>query len=57
MNYAKKGTKHENLVKLMKVISIDETNRTSPVTTEEVNTTRQQFSEWFRKLNRECSIM
>lgn len=57
VNYAKKGTKHENLIKLMKVISVDETNRTSPVTTEEVNTTRQQFSEWFRKLNRECSII
>lgn len=57
VNYAKKGTQHENLVKLMKVISIDEKNRTSPVTTEEVNTTRQQFSEWFRKLNKECAIV
>lgn len=57
VNYAKKGTKHENLIKLMKVISIDETNRTSPVTTEEFNINRQQFSEWFRKLNKECSII
>lgn len=57
VNYAKKGTKHENLIKLMKVISVDETNLTSPVTTEEANMTRQQFSEWFRKLNREYSTI
>lgn len=54
VNYAKKGTPHENSIKLMKVINVDENNHTSPITTEDINTTRTKFSEWFRKLNQEC---
>lgn len=54
MNYAKKGTPHENLIKLMKVINVDENNHTSPITTEDTKMTRTDFSKWFRKLNQEC---
>lgn len=57
VNYAKKGTQHENLIKVMKVINVDENNRTSPVITKDYNTTRAEFSKFFRELNKECSII
>lgn len=53
VNYAKKGTRHENEVLLMRVISVDENNY-PPIQTEDVRTTRLEFSAWFRELNCEC---
>lgn len=41
----------------MKVINVDENNRTSPVITKDYNTTRAEFSKFFRELNKECSII
>ena len=55
VNYAKSGTKHEDLIKVMKVLNIDEFNAESPVTTKDWLTNRKEFSDWFRKLNRECA--
>lgn len=57
VNYAKKGTKHEDLIKVMEVINVDENNYSSPVTTKEYYMTRAQFSEEFRRLNKECSTI
>lgn len=57
VNYAKKGTRHEDLIKVMKVINVDENNPIKPVETEDCNTTREEFSEWFRELNKECAIV
>ena len=53
MNYAKKGTEHEDKVLLMRVMSVDENNN-PPVQTEDYEMTRLEFSEWFRQLNNEC---
>lgn len=57
VNYAKKGTRYEDLIKVMKVINVDENNPIKPVETEDCNTTREEFSEWFRELNKECAIV
>lgn len=57
VNYAKKGTRHEDLIKVMKVINVDENNPIKPVETKDCNTTREEFSEWFRELNKECAIV
>ena len=57
VNYAKKGTRHEDLIKVMKVINVDENNRINPVETEDCNTTREEFSDWFRELNKEGAIV
>ncbi|OCR12508.1 hypothetical protein [Helicobacter pullorum] len=54
VNYAKKGTIHEDKIKLMKVISIDGSNTQCPVATKDKKMTRAEFSSWFRKLNKEC---
>jgi hypothetical protein len=52
VNYAKGGTKHQNSVKVLKVIEI---NEGTGITKEESREfTRDQFSHWFRKLNDEC---
>ena len=52
VNYAKTGTKHADKIKVMKIISVDDKNG---ITQEESNnSTRMEFSEWFRKLNAEC---
>ena len=51
VNYAKKGTKHEDKIKVIKVINID---RELGITEEKVkDTNREEFSKWFRKLNNE----
>lgn len=52
VNYAKKGTKHEDKVKVMEVISVDPNNRLYPVKTKDQKMTREQFSDWFRSLNK-----
>ncbi|WP_066192301.1 MULTISPECIES: hypothetical protein [Gracilibacillus] len=50
VNYAKKGTRHEDKVLLMKVTNITE-NR---VETEDYPLTRARFQAWFRKQNAVC---
>lgn len=55
VNYAKMGTPHADLIRIMKVLSIDETDTHNPVRTENFETTRSVFSERFRKLNKECA--
>ncbi len=54
VNYAKKGTKHEDKIKLMKVLSVDE-YADIKVQTEDWLLSRERFAAWFRKINRECS--
>lgn len=54
VNYAKKGTKHEDKIKLMKVNSVNPSNTSNPVDTTDENMTRAEFSERFRELNKEC---
>lgn len=49
-NYSKKGTKFDNQVLLMEVIDLNE-NREPPVKTKDTKFTRDEFSDWFRKLN------
>lgn len=51
VNYAKKGTKAENEVLLIKVLDMDEMGITKD---ERTQYTRTGFSEWFRSLNEEC---
>ena len=51
VNYAKKGTKAENEVLLIKVLDMDETGITED---ERTQYTRTRFSEWFKRLNEEC---
>lgn len=53
VNYAKKGTRHEDKILVMYVRSVNENNN-PPVQTEDYRMTRLQFSEWFRQLNYEC---
>jgi hypothetical protein len=50
VNYAKKGTKHENKVKLMEVVNVNPQS-TTPVVTRDKLMTREEFSKWFRILN------
>jgi len=51
VNYAKKGTTHEDEILLIKVIEMDD----SGILREEKRQfTRKDFSEWFRNLNKEC---
>lgn len=52
VNYAKKGTKNEDKVKVIIVGEIDE--KEGITQGKEFKMTRQQFSVWFRKLNKEC---
>lgn len=50
VNYAKKGTRNENEILLIKVKNMDETG----ITNEEVRRyTRDEFKDWFSKLNNE----
>ena len=51
VNYAKKGTAHEDEVLLIEVKKLDGTGIKEEIKTEY---TRDQFGELFRKLNREC---
>ena len=52
VNYAKKGTKHEDEVLFMLVKDVDEKNRENFVTTEDYKMTRAQFSQRFRAMNK-----
>jgi len=52
VNYAKAGTKHADMVKVIMVL---ETDIKKGITKEECKYfTRAAFSEWFRNLNKEC---
>ncbi len=52
VNYAKAGTKHEDKIKVIKVLDLDEV---SGITNEESREfTREEFSDWFRNKNKEC---
>lgn len=51
VNYSKKGTNHENKVRLIRVHDLDETGIKSERVAE---WNRSQFQKWFRKLNQEC---
>lgn len=51
VNYAKKGTKHENKVKLIQVKDLDPQRGITDESTKDFN--RAEFAEWFRKLNAE----
>jgi hypothetical protein len=54
VNYAKKGTKHEDKIKVIEVLEID---NFKGITKEKVtNMTRDSFKAFFRKLNKECCI-
>ncbi|MBX7241064.1 MAG: hypothetical protein K1X92_04885 [Bacteroidia bacterium] len=51
VNYARKGTRHENEVLIIEVFAVTKEG----ITTEKTyKTDRLKFSEWFRKLNKEC---
>jgi len=51
VNYAKKGTPHEDEILVIRVKGMDETG----IQSEEIRQyTRADFQRWFRKLNREC---
>ena len=53
VNYAKKKTIHEDKIKVIKVISMNEQG----IQKEEIwNTSRESFASWFKNLNKECSI-
>lgn len=51
VNYAKKGTEHEDEVLLIEVLDMDRTGITKEKTT---RFTREKFAKWFKKLNNEC---
>ena len=52
VNYSKKGTKYEDQILLMEVISVDKDDAEKPVKTEDRRITREIFSGWFRELNK-----
>jgi len=52
VNYAKKGTKHEDEVLFMLVKDVNEKNISNFVTTEDYKMTRTQFSQRFRAMNK-----
>jgi hypothetical protein len=52
VNYAKRGTKHEDKITAIKVLEIDSINGITREQKKEF--TRAEFGEWFRKLNSEC---
>lgn len=52
VNYAKKGTKHEDKVKIIIPKEIDNFQGIMKETTQ--NFTRESFSTWFRQLNKDC---
>lgn len=50
VNYAKKGTKHDDKIKVIKVLDLDNTG----ILKEKIwDTNRSEFEKWFRKLNKE----
>ncbi len=52
VNYAKKGTKHEDEILLIHVIEIDEEKGITKEKKRKFK--RDEFKAWFRKLNQEC---
>ena len=52
INYAKKGTEHENKIKIIEVIKID--NKKGIIEEKVRDCSREEFKQWFRKLNKEC---
>ena len=53
VNYAKKGTKHDDKIKVIKVLDLDNTG----ILKEKIwDTNRSEFEKWFRKLNKESCI-
>lgn len=52
VNYAKKGTKHEDEIRVIIVNDLDEEK--GILQQKDIKMTRQEFSDWFRKLNKEC---
>ena len=54
VNYSKKGTRYEDAVLLMQVLTVDPRAR-PPVRTKDTRYTRKEFSKWFRELNRRGS--
>ena len=52
VNYAKKKTKHEDKIKVIKVL---ESNENGIVEERVWDTSRKEFTKWFRKLNLECN--
>ncbi len=51
VNYAKKGTLHEDEILLIKVLDLDDTGITKEI---QRQFNRKEFSDWFRKLNKKC---
>ncbi len=51
VNYAKEGTKHANEVLVIEVLELNSTGIQKEKSTK---TTREQFSQFFRNLNKEC---
>jgi hypothetical protein len=51
VNYAKKGTKHENKVLFMNVVNVDRSDKNCPVKTQDLKMTRKEFSDRFRQMN------
>jgi hypothetical protein len=51
VNYAKKGTKHEDKIKVIQILEIDEQKGIVKENSREYD--RIGFAEWFRKLNKE----
>jgi len=51
VNYAKKGTKHEDKILVIHVIDMNDSGITDE---NKKQMSRSEFQEWFRKLNYEC---
>ncbi|WP_439239248.1 hypothetical protein [Lonepinella sp. BR2919] len=56
VNYAKLGTEHDDKIKVMKVLDINERQMYEPVKTQDWDTNRENFGKWFRQLNRDCAV-
>ncbi len=54
VNYAKKGTKHENKVLL---VQVEEMTRDGIQKEKKKAFTREEFAKWYRKFNRQCGGM
>lgn len=52
VNYAKKGTKNDDKIKVIKVLNVD--NEKGIIDEEIWDMTREKFKKWFRDLNKEC---
>lgn len=51
INYAKKGTKHEDEILVIRVEDMNDSGITKEIVT---GMTRDEFQKYFRKLNKEC---